>query len=329
MHTERVASPLKFLAHPWELISNLWESPPNIPQPVGVVTAPTSPVLVTAGSGSAIPSFDAVGNSVGPLSAADQTLAPHGLCGWVSAEPGTSGNFVCQAMGQVMPGVVFMVSLVVLTATLFFLVRYLLRSAKIASDLEEVAAAFEKMSSVPGEWARKETWDIIHSRLLLSGKASPPIQEFANRMQTSIVPISSADDQRVVLKESASDLAWHVRKTDRWSGQSLAEALPGWLTAIGLLTTFLAILLGLQGVKVLTNLEVRGIGGLVNGLSGKFFSSIVALGCAITITITHYFVSGSTNRRWDRLVDRIQDLVPHLSVERVFMQLLNSGKSER
>lgn len=272
---------------------------------------------------------DAMNGAGTALATSDQTLAPHGLCGWVSTEPGKSGDFVCQAMGTVMPGVVFIVSLLVLSATLLFLIRYLLRSAKIASELEEIAAAFEKLSIPPGEWARKDLWDTIHGRLLQSGEKAPPIHEFAKRMQTSIIPISSAAEPRVALKESASDLAWHVRKVDRWTGQSLAEALPGWLTAIGLLTTFLAILLGLQGVKVLTNLEVRGIGGLVNGLSGKFFSSIVALGCAITITITHYFISGSTGRRWDRLVDRIQELVPHLSVERVFMQMLNSGKSER
>jgi hypothetical protein len=133
---------------------------------------------------------------------------------------------------------------------------------------------------------------------------------------------------RVTLKSPASSLAREIRQSERWTGRSLAEALPGWLTAIGLLTTFLAILLGLQGVKVLTNLEVRGIGGLVNGLSGKFFSSIVALGCAISITILHYFIAGQMNALWSRMTDRVQELLPHLSVERAFLSLLNRKSGE-
>lgn len=288
--------------HPRELISSLWESAPIIPSPA---------------------------SGANPLPIADQALVPRGLCGWVSAEPGSPGSFVCKAMGQVMPGVVFMVSLTVLAGTVFFLVRYLLRSAALASELEQLATQFETMALPSGEWARKDAWEKIHGILLASGEQAPPLRDFAKQMQTAVMPLPSSPEHHVVLKESASVLAGHFRRRDRWSGETLAEALPGWLTAIGLLTTFLAILLGLQGVKVLTNLEVRGIGGLVNGLSGKFFSSIVALGCAISITIAHYFIAGATNARWNRLVDRLQELVPHLSMERMFLEMINARKSER
>lgn len=309
MHTEWVTSPIQFLRHPWQLISTLWEGPPVIAPQISATGM--DPSSITA-----------------PLQNADQ-LVPRGLCGWVSAEPGSPGNFVCKAMGQVMPGVVFLVSLTVLAATMFFLIRYLLRSAALASELERLAIAFESMAIPSGEWARKDAWEKILRTLIASGEETPPLREFAKRMQISVIPLPSSPEQHVVLKESVSVLAGQFRKRDRWSGQTLAEALPGWLTAIGLLTTFLAILLGLQGVKVLTNLEVNGIGGLVNGLSGKFFSSIVALGCAISITITHYFVSGSTNMHWNRLVDRLQELVPHLSMERIFLEMINARKSER
>lgn len=301
----------------------MWNSPPVITPPADFSGLPGT----TGGSGS-LPPLNAFSTLPNPLQGTEQSLAPHGLCGWVSAEPGSPGSFVCQAMGQVMPGVVFIVSMVVVTATVFFLIRYISRTATLLSELENLSQVLEEMKiSAPGEWAQKEKYEKIISVILHSGEQVPPLIDLANRLKISVYPFPSVENDRVVLKESVSTLASHVRKTERWSGESLAEALPGWLTAIGLLTTFVAILLGLQGVKVLTNLEVRGIGGLVNGLSGKFFSSIIALSCAISITITHYFVSGSTQLRWLRLVDRLQALLPHLSIERIFLEMVRSRKS--
>lgn len=232
-------------------------------------------------------------------------------------------------MGQLMPGVVFFVSMTVLFLTILFLIRYVRRSAMIAGELESLQKTLGKMGSTPGEWAKTDAWEKIRANLIAAGKQAPPLSEFAKQIQSEIVPLPSDPTGRVAPKKAISELAAEIMRNERWSGQSLAEALPGWLTAIGLLTTFLAILLGLQGVKVLTNLEVRGIGGLVNGLSGKFFSSIIALGCAISITIAHYFISGSLRLRWNSLVERLQELVPHLSVERIFLEMVAVRKNDR
>ncbi|MEQ1399746.1 hypothetical protein, partial [Salmonella enterica] len=57
---------------------------------------------------------------------------------------------------------------------------------------------------------------------------------------------------------------------------ALFKSIPGILTGLGLLMTFVAILDGLSHVSVAANMDVTGIGGLINGLSGKFVSSIVA-----------------------------------------------------
>ena len=59
------------------------------------------------------------------------------------------------------------------------------------------------------------------------------------------------------------------------------RTVPGILTSLGLTFTFVAILMGLAGVSVLDVGEgakvVQGLEGLINSLSGKFLSSIVAL----------------------------------------------------
>ena len=57
------------------------------------------------------------------------------------------------------------------------------------------------------------------------------------------------------------------------------KTAPSIITGVGLLATFLAILVALLDVK-LSNNKVQGLDLLVQGLSGKFLSSVVALACA-------------------------------------------------
>ena len=56
------------------------------------------------------------------------------------------------------------------------------------------------------------------------------------------------------------------------------QQLPSILTNIGLLGTFLAILIGLSKLHV-QGTELEGLQGLINGLAGKFVTSIVGLAC--------------------------------------------------
>ena len=168
--------------------------------------------------------------------------------------------------------------------------------------------------------------------LRASGQNLPPLISFAQRVKESLLPVnggapSNTAHTPLVLRRPVAELADDSAVIDGWTGRGLADALPNWLTAIGLLTTFIALLLGLQHVKVLANLEVRGIGGLVNGLSGKFFSSIVALTCAVSVSIVNHFLAGATGLRWKRVLERLDELLPSLSTERVFFEL-SRGRRE-
>ncbi len=60
--------------------------------------------------------------------------------------------------------------------------------------------------------------------------------------------------------------------------------LPTFLTGIGLLFTFIAILIGLSKLHA-NGPHIEGIQGLINGLSGKFVTSIVGLACANIFTL--------------------------------------------
>lgn len=57
------------------------------------------------------------------------------------------------------------------------------------------------------------------------------------------------------------------------------QQLPSFLTGVGLLFTFLAILIGLSKLHA-NGSQIEGIQGLINGLAGKFVTSVVGLACA-------------------------------------------------
>jgi hypothetical protein len=86
--------------------------------------------------------------------------------------------------------------------------------------------------------------------------------------------------------------------------------LPAIMTGMGLMFTFLAILIGLSKLHV-NGSEIDGIQALINGLSGKFVTSIVGLACANTFTLLE-------NSLWHRLDNRHRECIALL--DEVFPQ---------
>lgn len=83
--------------------------------------------------------------------------------------------------------------------------------------------------------------------------------------------------------------------------------LPSFLTGMGLLFTFLAILIGLSKLHA-NGSQIEGIQGLINGLSGKFVTSIAGLACANAFSILETSVwhrLGNQHRRCLSLLDEV------------------------
>ena len=98
-------------------------------------------------------------------------------------------------------------------------------------------------------------------------------------------------------------------------------AFPGIITGLGLLFTFVAILIALIHVKVGQNNMVSGVGDLINGLSGKFVSSIAALGWAtIFIICEKRLFHGLITERF-KLVRTVNSVVPRLSPAHILAEL--------
>jgi len=102
-------------------------------------------------------------------------------------------------------------------------------------------------------------------------------------------------------------------------------AIPGIVTGVGLLVTFLAILVALLDVKIVdvgtVSKRVEGMETLIHGLSGKFVSSIAALLVATIFLLSEKKIFHRLAKSQLRLVEIIDDLVPRLSATRVLSDL--------
>ncbi|MBL8207016.1 MAG: hypothetical protein JNM09_22475 [Blastocatellia bacterium] len=101
---------------------------------------------------------------------------------------------------------------------------------------------------------------------------------------------------------------------------SFCQALPGIITGIGLLFTFIAILIALLDVKLVNN-RVQGIELLIQGLSGKFISSIAALFLATIHLVIEKGVFNQLRLQCNHLTATIDSLFPHLTNTRILEEV--------
>ena len=124
-------------------------------------------------------------------------------------------------------------------------------------------------------------------------------------------------------------LGWSVT-TSVWTdvSKALAPATKAYAALGGegaLLATFVAILMALAGVTYNprdTMRPVSGIDQLINGLSGKFLSSIVALILSVVFTLLEKKICDRQLRNsYDALTRRCRDVFPFLTQSRILLDI--------
>ena len=109
------------------------------------------------------------------------------------------------------------------------------------------------------------------------------------------------------------------------------NSFPGLLTGAGLTLTFVAILLALKGVhydKANTVDPISGIDVLINGLSGKFLSSIVALLLSILFTLGEKTAIRGLRVQYEQLISTLSEAIPYLSPSRVLLDIQRFAASQ-
>lgn len=93
------------------------------------------------------------------------------------------------------------------------------------------------------------------------------------------------------------------------------QQLPSFLTGVGLMFTFLAILIGLSKLHA-NGSQIEGIHGLINGLAGKFVTSVVGLACANGFLILERSLSHRLAQQHRHVVALLDEMFPRRVTDR-------------
>jgi hypothetical protein len=119
-----------------------------------------------------------------------------------------------------------------------------------------------------------------------------------------------------------SDILTPTSVGDAYINRELYGTIPGILTGLGLLFTFIAILLALIHVRVDDKTrEVKGMAELIAGLSGKFVSSIAALFAATVFTFFEKRQFHRLDRSVHGLADAVGGVLPVLTPTHLLVEL--------
>ena len=97
---------------------------------------------------------------------------------------------------------------------------------------------------------------------------------------------------------------------------SFYHQFPSLITGIGLLLTFLAILIGLSKLHA-DGSHIVGIQGLINGLAGKFLTSIVGLVCANLFVLIEKSALHRLATTQQQFVTMVDELFPRKTMEQM------------
>ncbi len=95
---------------------------------------------------------------------------------------------------------------------------------------------------------------------------------------------------------------------------------PSIITGIGLLATFLAILVALLDMRLVNN-KIQGLDLLIHGLSGKFLSSVVAVACATALVIAEKGLFHPVKTRAASLCLTLRRMLPRLTSAQILLDL--------
>ena len=117
----------------------------------------------------------------------------------------------------------------------------------------------------------------------------------------------------VYSQKSAAEFFSFDALTTGYLNVGFYRQLPSFLTGMGLMFTFLAILIGLGKLHA-TGSQIEGIQGLINGLSGKFVTSIVGLACANAFTVLETSLWHCVANQHRTCISRLDEIFPQRTI---------------
>ena len=194
-------------------------------------------------------------------------------------------------------------------------------------------AGFEQLPRLTGarERAQGATESTYQSLLTLVDGLKDRGRDWWPAVEPNVTPYSRQVGKRgktpsyfVTERIEESVLAAPVAATG-WG--AFVHATPGLLTSIGLLGTFIALLIGLNGLEAKPD-GTYELSHLISNLSGKFVTSIVALALSVVFVVLEIAARASVNRVRLQLVADLAQILPFLSPSHVLLDMQRTGRRQ-
>lgn len=219
------------------------------------------------------------------------------------------------------PAVAWVAAAIVVGWTIFAFGRMvwvvLAASRRLRRAERSVKSIADEIGRRPGEGAA-----VIHldgTRRIFQD-ATPELRYPWERFEATLIRSSEGSNAPEYHAEaSASEVMNSSVILGRLIDVSFYRALPGVLTGVGLLATFLALLIALLDVR-LNGTTVEGLPLLIQGLSGKFLSSIAALLCATVLIVAEKKLFHAVETRIHALAEQIDRIFPRMTAPQLMMR---------
>ncbi len=172
--------------------------------------------------------------------------------------------------------------------------------------------------------AAVDAWRATHARFM------PRTRVLVSAIDCELVEVDGPrDERRYKLAEDSAHRWTPDQVIAKLFATELLEAIPGMLTALGLIGTFVAIALGLGGLSQEGNGVIRGVDALLGGLGGKFISSIAALACALLLqAVDSIWLRKRLRALHERLLQELSVAFPRVSMTQQLSDLLRSARRQ-
>jgi hypothetical protein len=151
------------------------------------------------------------------------------------------------------------------------------------------------------------------------------LQAWAQYRKTLVLEeVAWFQEPRIFSTRPAEECFTFERLFARRVHQAWYSHVPSFVTGVSLLLTFVALLMGLSHLHADAQ-GIQGLQGLINGLAGKFLTSIVGLSCANLFSLVEKQVLFKLIAAHQELVEAIECLFPRKMLEQWLEQTGSQG----
>lgn len=113
----------------------------------------------------------------------------------------------------------------------------------------------------------------------------------------------------------------------------LLAAVPGFLTALGVIGTFVGLQLGLSELNIAGDVSIEemkgGIAGVINGAKFAFMTSVWGVALSVLFNFIEKWIERIARSKVSELQNRIDKLFPHITAENQLQRIADDSKQSR